>query len=462
MFGLTIAALVLPSSSTNGDDWLQFRGPRGGVAAGEMALPTEVGPATSVAWKRQIGKGHSSPVILKERVYLTAKEGDELVTLALDRKSGNTIWRAVAEYDKMEKIHRIGSHATSTVATDGSRVVSFFGSSGIYCYTVDGELLWSHRLGPFNNSFGACSSPLIADDLVISLQDHDTGSYLAAYDKETGELAWKTDRSEFRRNYGTPAVWNVGDSKQLVVCGTALVNGYELATGKLIWTVRGVTRVVSTTPVVAEDGRLIVACTGGGTTRQPKFDELIAKADANGDKLLNPKELPGSPIKSFFVQFDRNADGQLTREEYDSIQQTFEMARGVALCIRPGGTGDITDTHVEWEHEKSIPRNSSPTLYRGVVYLVADGGIMTTLDAKSGEILKQGRLADRGKYYSSAVTGDGKVYVVSERGTINVVQAGGDWKLLHSAKLGEDCYASPAVVDGQLFVRTVGTLYCFE
>lgn len=464
----TMAILILATAIANGsipvqaEDWLQFRGPNGGVAVGDNKLPSEVGPETGVEWKRTIGKGHSSPVIHGGSIYLMAKDGKELVTLALDRSSGRTRWRAVAEYDKLESIHRIGSHATPSVATDGTRVVSFFGSSGLYCYDMGGQLLWLHRQGPFNNSFGACSSPLIVGDLVISLQDHDTGSYLAAFDKQTGEPAWKTDRAEFRRNYGTPAVWDVGGTKQLVVAGTALINGYDAATGKLIWTVRGVTRVVSTTPVVSEDGRLIVACTGGGTTRQPKFDEVIAKSDSNGDMLLSQKELPSSPIKSFFGQFDRDANGQMDRKEYDSIRETFEMARGVALSIRPGGTGDITKSHVDWEHEKSIPRNSSPLVYQGVVYLVADGGILTTLDAKSGDVLKQGRLADRGKYYSSPVAGDGKVFVVSERGTINVIRANGDWEILHSAKLGEDCLSSPAIVDGQLFVRTVGTLYCFK
>lgn len=458
MIGFVMAGF---SGQVHSDDWRQFRGSRGGVAVGDQKLPVEIGPDSAVAWKRTIAKGHSSPVIQGDLIYLTAKDDKELVTLALDRSSGKTRWRAVAEYDKLESIHRIGSHATPSVATDGTRVVSFFGSSGLYCYDMNGQVLWSHRQGPFNNSFGACSSPLIVDELVISVQDHDTGSYLAAFDKQTGELAWKTDRAEFRRNYSTPAVWNVGDAKQLVVAGTALINGYDVATGKLIWTVRGVTRVVSTTPVVSQDGRLIVACTGGGTTRQPKFDEVIAKSDANGDMLLSPKELPSSPIKSFFSQFDRDANGQMDRAEYDSIRETFEMARGVALSIRPGGTGDITKSHVDWEHEKSIPRNSSPLVYQGVVYLVADGGILTTLDAESGQVLKQGRLADRGKYYSSPVAGDGKVYVVSERGTVNVIQAKGDWELMHSAKLGEDCLSSPAIVNGQLFVRTVGTLYCF-
>lgn len=443
------------------EEWWQFRGLRGGVAVDDQKLPREIGPADSVAWKRTIGQGHSSPVIHGDSIYVTATDKKELVTLALDRSSGKTRWRAVAAYDKLERIHRIGSHATPSVATDGTRVVSFFGSSGLYCYDVEGKLLWFHRQGPFNNSFGACASPLIVDEFVISLQDHDTGSYLAAYDKKSGQLAWKVERAEFRRNYGTPTVWNVGETKQLVVTGTALINGYDVANGKLIWTVRGVTRVVSTTPVISEDGRLIVACTGGGTTRQPKFDEVIAKSDANGDMLLSQKELPGSPIKSFFGQFDRDANGQMDRQEYDSIRETFEIARGVALSIRPGGIGDITKSHVDWEHEKSIPRNSSPLVYRGVVYLVADGGILTTLDAKSGKVLKQGRLADRGKYYSSPVAGDGKVYVVSERGTINVIQAQGEWELLHSAKLGEDCYSSPAIVGGQLVVRTVGTLYCF-
>ncbi|MEQ8787773.1 MAG: PQQ-binding-like beta-propeller repeat protein [Pirellulaceae bacterium] len=460
---VALVASLIVTPHLLADSWPQFRGPNAaGVSREEQPLPVEIGPEKNVVWKIALAKGHSSPVVAAGRVFVTALDDKQLVTIGLDAKDGRELWRRVAPYDKLESVHSVGSPATSSVATDGDRVYSFFGSSGLYCYSLDGEQIWSRRLGPFNNQFGAMSSPVLAGDKLLMIQDHDTGSHLEARDKLSGEVLWRVERPNMRRNYSTPVIWEVDGRRQVVVSGTAHVMGYDLENGELLWQVAGICRVVSNTPVVGEDGRLYVAATGGGETPpQPSFDELLAGKDANKNGALEAGELPSSPIKGFFVQFDRDANGSLDREEYETIREIFSLSRSVALAIRPGGRGDVTDTHVEWDYDRSICRNSSPLLAGGVLFFVKDGGILTSLDAKTGEVGRQARLSGTGKYFSSPISGDGKVYLLSDRGELSVVSAELDWKQLAEADFGEDAYATPAISDGKIYLRTVESMYCF-
>jgi len=452
-----------PSSAESVVGWTQFRGPLGtGVARDDKPLPLEIGPDQHVIWKRPIAKGHSSPVIHGNRMFLTAVQDRKLLTLALSTTTGETLWEHASEYDKLESVHRIGSPATSSVTTDGERVVSFFGSCGMNAFDLDGKLLWHRPMGPFHNQFGATSSPILADDRIINIQDHDTGSYLVAIDKRTGKDIWKTERPNFRRNYGSPVLWNVNGQRQIVIAGTAHVMGYDFASGQLIWTVRGLCRVVSNTPVIGDDGVLYVASTGGGSTPpQPAFAQLLEQADANNNGALERDELPKSSIKGFFEQFDRDQNGKLDASEYESIREIFRIARSTAVAIKPGGQGNITDSHVLWSNSRGIPRNASPLHYQGYLFLAKDGGVLSILDARSGASSKQLRLAGRGKYYSSPVIGDGRLYTIDERGTLSVLSAASPWDQLHSTQLAEPVYATPAIVAGRLYVRTVGTLYCF-
>ena len=456
-------AILAASISASNADWKQFRGPGGsGVATDTAELPTDIGPdSPHLVWKSPVPKGHSSPVIHGDRIYLTGLDQKTLRTYAINRLDGEIVWSADAPYEKLETVHRIGSQATPSVATDGDVVISMFGSSGLFCYDADGKQLWHRKMGPFNNGFGAASSPLLVDDRVVMVQDHDTGSFLAVYDSKSGDEVWKAERSNSRRNYSSPCVWTVDGKRQIVVAGSAHVTAYDFESGDIVWTIRGVSRVVNTTPVVGDDNRLYVACTGGSETEQPTFADVVANSDANKNGVLEPDELPKSPIKSFFSQFDRDANGTLDQKEYNSIRDIFSLSKTVAMAVRPGGAGDITDSHVEWKQSKSIPRNASPLYYKGVMFLVADGGIATSLDARTGEMLHRGRLSNTGKYYSSPAAGDDKLYIFGERGHLTVVSAEGEWTQLSESSFGEDVYASPAISHGCVFVRTVSHLYCF-
>lgn len=462
-----VVCFALPAFVCAGD-WPQFRGPAGrAVAVSSAALPAAVGPERNVIWKAELPPGHSSPVVVGNRVYVTGiRDKNRLVTIALDRVTGKIVWETEAQFEKLEEIHPSGSHATPSPTCDGERVVSFFGSAGLFCYDMAGKQLWNIPMGPFKNDFGSGTSPLIVDDRVILCQDHDTDSFLMSVDKQTGRVVWKIDRGEFPRNYCTPAIWTVNGKKQIVVAATLRIVAYDFDSGEEVWTVRGVARIVNMSPVVGADGNLYVACWSPGAEANdrintPPFEEAVAESDANKNGSLSKDELADGATKQRFTQIDRDKSGEITREEYESMRKVFQQARNVVMAIRPGGTGDISKSHVLWEYTRVIPYCPSPVVYGDQLYLIKNGGILTILDIKTGKALKEGRINATGDYYSSPVAGDGKVYLLSQRGKLTVLEAAEGWKELDSADFGEDAYATPALVDGRIYLRTAGHLYCF-
>lgn len=464
--GIVLSLVVLAAAHLWAADWPQFRGPNcSGRAPDRQHLPEKVGPKTNVLWKTALPPGHSSPVVVGDRIYLTAERDKHLLTLALDRKNGRVLWEREAPARTLETIHAIGSHAQPTPAADHERVVSFFGSCGLFCYDRDGKLLWHRAMGPFKNDFGAGSSPVLCGDRVLLCQDHDQDSFLMALDKRSGKILWKTARSDFLRGYCTPVVWDVAGRKQVVVAGTLRVAGYDLDSGKEVWTVRGIARTICMTPVVGDDGRLYVAgWSAGGDPGAPiavePFDRVINRLDKNANKMLENDELTSGPIAQRFTQVDVDKDGSITRAEYERFRGLFREGRNVVLAIRGGGKGDVSSSHVVWKNTRQVPFCASPLYRDGLVYIVKDGGFLASLDARSGELIRRDRLAGGGNYYSSPVTADGKIYVVNQRGRLSVVRAGRDWRVLSAADFEEDVYATPALADGCLYVRTTGHLYC--
>lgn len=459
-------AICLPAGNAGAEDWPQFRGPNAsGVSQSKLSLPTEISPDAPVLWKATVPPGHSSPVLFGDRIYLTGVHDKLLKTLAFDRRTGARLWERDAPYETLEATHRTGSFAQSSPATDGEIVVSFFGSSGLHAWDRDGQPLWSHRMGPFKNDFGAGSSPIIVDDLVILVQDHDLDSFIAAFDKRTGKEVWRKDRADFLRNYATPVIWEHDDRKEIVVAATLRIVGYDLATGAENWTVTGVSRIVNMTPVIGPDNTLYAACwSPGGEDNErvdpPPVEELFTRdADKNGT--IEQSEFPDGPLQRRFNQIDRNKDGHITPEEYSFVRQVLSGGRNVVLAIKPGGRGDITRSHVAWEYTRQIPYCPSPLYYQGVLYLIKDGGILTTLDPANGRILKQSRIQATGKYYASPVGGDGKVYLLSEDGDVTVITAEAQWKVLHTASFKADGHGTPALADGRIYVRIGEQLLSF-
>ncbi len=465
-----LSALILWSTLLSASDWPQFRGPGGlGRATTNDSLPADIGPDSKhLRWKTVLPPGHSSPVVVGDRIFLTAEDDGRLLTVGLDRTTGKKLWEQEAPYEKLEPIHDIGSHCQPTPAADEQCVVSFFGSSGLLCYSHDGKLLWKRPMGPFVNTFGAGTSPLLIDGVVILGQDHDQHSFLTALDARTGKTLWTTDRSEFPRNYCTPVVWEHSGKKQLVIAATLRVVGYDFQTGKELWTVRGISRAVCNTPVVGDDGNLYVAgWAAGGDENEPirvvPFDDISAAVDKNKNGKFEEDELGDGPIHQRFPQVDRDKDGSLTKAEYEYFRGLFESGQNLILSIKPGAQGEATDTHVRWKQKKQVPFCASPLYHDGMVFTVKDGGIVSCWDADTGKPFKQLRLESPAtdEYYSSPTYGDGKIFLGNQNGVVTVLSASKSCETLHMAEFGEKIYASPAIVDGAIFLRTEAGLYCF-
>ena len=465
---ITTLTLVL---STAGEpapgNWSQFRGSSAsGIAVGNQVLPTEIGPKQYVVWKTPLPNGHSSPVVHGDRVYLTGVADNKLFTIGLDRKSGKELWSTEAPHKGLEKVHKIGNAAQATAATDGQHVVVFFGSAGLFCYDKDGKELWRVPMGPFKTEFGAASSPLLIDGRVILNQDYDNESSLTVYDVKTGKQIWKVDRNEFGVGYASPVIWTVNGKKQIVQAGTLRVVGYDFDTSKEIWTVHGMSRIGNMTPTVGPDNILYLAGWGAGADAGdiidvPDFDGMLQKHDANKNGALDAEEIPKGPVKDRLPQFDRNRDDKVDRTEWVNMRRIFASAKNRMVAIRPGGVGDVTKTHVLWEQTKQLPYVPSPLLYNDVLFLAKNGGLVSSLDPKTGKSLKFERIPGRGSYYSSPVGGDGKVFFLSELGELTVISAKADWEVLHTAEFDEQVFATPALVDGRIYLRTAGHLYCF-
>jgi outer membrane protein assembly factor BamB len=448
------------------DDVTYFRQDNG-VAADSSALAANFGSKSNLVWRVPLKSGISSPCVHGDRIFITTfdKESSELATVALSRTTGATLWTKVVPTERIEDVHQVGSPASCTSACDGKRVYSLFGSHGLVCYNMDGEFLWERKLGPFQDEFGASSSPILVDDLVILNQDHDVDCVLMAFDKLTGKTRWEIPRDGFTRSYSSPILVETADDRSLVVAGSLKLVAYEIESGTPKWWVNGLSRIVDPTPVYAEGLIYIATWTPGGDpssriSMEP-YEEALTTYDNNKDGLIAKSELSEGPVLQRFFRIDLDQDEKLNRLEWDKHGRVFELAQNAATAVRPGGKGDVTQSNVVWTYRRGLPTVPSSVVYRGVMYMVKDSGIITTLDAATGELIKQGRARGPGNYYSSLVAGDGKVYLISERGVITVLMADRDWSVLSSHDFGERILATPAIKDGRIYLRTDAAMYCF-
>jgi outer membrane protein assembly factor BamB len=462
------ALLLFPAAATAADlEWPQFRGPNAsGVAAGAAELPVELGPAKNAAWSVEVPPGISSPVLDGRRIYLTALRGKDLITLALDAASGKTLWERHAPAEIIEEVHSTSSPAASTPATDGERVIVFFGSYGILAYGPAGEELWRLPLGPFKNPFGAASSPVIAGDFVLLNCDQDQGSFLLAADKKTGKQRYRVERPEFPRGFSTPVIWEAGNPprNQVVVAGTLEVKGYALEDGRQLWSAGGLARIVNPTPVLGQGFCFVASFSPGGDAGErismPPFDQFAAANDADKDGRITDPEVPAGDMKPRFLQLDADKDGYITRAEWDNMARIFDAAQNSLLAFKPE-TSPAGGVSRAWSYARGVPYVPSPLYLDGTIYMVKDGGIFTTLDGASGELRKQARLPAEGNYYASPVAGAGKIYCGSLGGHLVVIKAAPAWEVLADNDLGERCAATPAIAGGRLYVRTEKRLFAF-
>jgi outer membrane protein assembly factor BamB len=466
-FGLVFS---LTSSTLRGgqdDNWSRFRGPNGSGSVEATGLPVAFGPEQNLVWQTSLPPGHSSPVLSSDRVYVTGVDREALVTIALDPASGRILWQRELTKRHTLPVDKRNDPASPTPAADDGNVYVFFQDSGLASFDKDGRQRWSVPLGPFDNAYGMGSSPVVADGLVILVCDQTTGSFMIAVDKNTGAVRWKVDRPEAKSGHSTPIVYRPAHAgAQLLIPGSFSMIAYALETGEKLWWVNGLAFEMKATPVI-HDGLVYIHGTSSASFedsyggRIPPFAELRAAHDTDRDGRFSPAEIPDVLAKRWLTLMDLDRDGHLGPSEW-AYYQAARSSKGGMWAFRPGGRGDMTPSSVVWHYNRSVPQLPSPLVYGGVLYMVNDGGIMTALDPKTGHVLAQSRLrGGADSYYASPVAADGKIVVVGESGTAIVLKGDASLTVLAANDLNDRVYATPAIANGRLYIRTRGTLFCF-
>ncbi|MEZ5353138.1 MAG: PQQ-binding-like beta-propeller repeat protein [Bryobacteraceae bacterium] len=460
-FTLAVSALLVTPSAAQ--DWTQFRGPNGSGIAAEAA-PIEFGPERNLAWRTPLPPGLSSPIVASGRVWLTGVEGERPVTLALDAATGKIVWRRYVGRSRAETLHKLNHAASPSCTVHDGRVVSFFPDFGLVAYTTAGRELWRAPLGPFNNIYGMGASPVIAGGNVILVVDQSRDSYIAAFDARTGRMAWRTPRPEAVSGHSTPIVRRASNGRLVAIApGSFRMDAYDVETGRAVWWAEGLPSEMKSVPVI--DGGLIYVHGFNTPDNDPgklvpvaPFPDAIASGDADRDGRLSKQESPRHAA-AMFEWWDLNHDGGLDEYEWSQYALAMKAENGLFVFAIP----EAGPARLVWKFQRSIPQLPSPLVYRGVVYLINESGVLTLLDAASGRLHGQSRLrgvADT--YYSSPVAADGKVYIASHTGVVTVLAAGAEPRVLAANDLGEEILATPALSAGRLFVRTRNTLYCFR
>jgi outer membrane protein assembly factor BamB len=441
----------------------------GGVVREPGSLPDDLDAKGALAWRVPLDPGHSTPVLNAGRLFLTSWKADsnQLATVALDAETGKTVWRTALSPEQVEQHHQIGSPATASIACDGKRLFAFFGSAGLFCYDLDGRKLWDKRMGPFRDEYGAGSSPIVFDGKLLLNQDHDIDSFLIAVDCATGKTMWKTAKPDAVRSYSTPVIWqNREGHPEILVAGALQLTAYDPANGERLWWLNGLARIVIPTPLAAGPTIYMASwAPGGDSIRRVTFDawpDALAKWDSNHDGKLSKAEIDNREVLERFYRMDLDQDGMLNQQEWERHAAIFSHARNSVLAIKPSGRGELPDSAVLWKHDRGIPYVSSPVLDHSILWMVKDGGIVTKLDTVDGRLLQEERVPGGGGYFSSPVAGDGKVYFASEQGTVSIVSAEKDWKVISSHDFHEKIFATPVLDKGRIFVRTDQALYCFQ
>ena len=494
---LIVTFLLMHSAKTiraNEPNWPQFRGPGGlGIAPDNQTYPTTLDMSKNLLWKTEVPKGHSSPCIWGDNIFITARSGKSLETICINRGNGKIKWRKSVEPEKLEKISGSNSHATPTPVCNAKRVYVHFGSFGLLAYDVNGNELWRKPLPLSNVAHGSASSPVLVNNMVVINRDPDgpnyggrrkEGEYILAVDQNTGETIWRQERRMDSPGWSTPVLWKHGNEQELVVIGGGHLISYDLKDGHKRWWFDNLPSVmgVALTPVYTEDTLFVAVAVGRSgdpvnPIELPGFNELIEMYDSDKDNRLIQAEIPDdlsliyrrgpevTGVKRRFSQLDTDQDGAIGEVEWNKVViDTKNISPGqmdALIAIRSGGKDDVSQSHERWRAYEGIGQVSSPLFYQGRIYLVKHGGNVTCYDAKTGDKIYGDRVGPRAYYFASPVAADNKIYFCSSNGIIIVVQAGDKFRILAQNKIRERIYATPALVDGKIYVRTDKNMYAF-
>ena len=410
---LLASVALLLTKPAGADNWPQFRGPGGGGVANVRMLPEEWGEKNNLAWKVAVpGDAWSSPIVWGERLFVTTaflEEKSEDVyrweVHCLDPATGKTRWKKVAARGKGPiPIHTNNSYASETPVCDGQRVFAYFGMTGLFCYDMDGKLLWTKNLGVFPtvDDMGTASSPALADGRLFILCDNDKKPFLAAFKAETGEEIWRIERPS-KSSWCTPYVWRNRQRTELIACGSGVIQSFDPATGKLLWEIPRLQGKFTATPVGNDDLLFIGSASA--------FDE--------------------GPL--------------------------FAVRAGVSgvLTLPKGKEGNAA---IAWSRLRSGPGTSSALLQGDFLYVFNRGYVMC-YEAKTGERHFRERLPDCGSFLASPWAAAGKIYGLDESGQTYVLKPGPRFELLAKNWIFGQFWASPAVMEVRISPARVGA--CF-
>jgi outer membrane protein assembly factor BamB len=324
--------------------------------------------------------------------------------------------------------------------------------------------------------YGFGASPILTDDKVVLAVDQDhPSSYLIAVDQNSGRVRWKVDRPVVISGYSTPIIYQPKQGpKQIVIPESFQLSAYSVADGKRVWWVRGLACEMKS--IASNDGEYLYINGWGFPQNQPgqqvktiPFDEALPRYDKNGDRQIAKSEVSGTEaadamdkmLSAAFEAFDMDRNEKLNDKDWEVFRGMMASENGL-LAIKLGGQGDQTATATRWRYQKPVPQVPSTLLYKGVLYMINDSGILISFAPATGNVIKQGRLHGAiDKYFSSPVAADDKVFLIGQGGQVSVLKAAGDWEVLAVNELDDECFATPAIADGRIYIRTRSALYSF-
>jgi outer membrane protein assembly factor BamB len=447
--------------------WPQFRGPNASGVADEQAKPpAKFGPEENVLWQIDLPYSPSSPCIWGDHIFIATFDGGKLQVRDYRRGDGENRWARGFTAPALEEFHRTeGSPAASTPATNGRRVVTYFGSFGLVCQDFEGEVRWTRSMPAAKTAgaFGSGTSPIIVGDKVILNRDHQGNSALYAFDLESGKTLWETARPGAFTSYSTPAIWKQGDRAEVIVAGSISMKAYNLADGAERWVVRGLPASTCTTPVVSDEMIYFAGWSPGkADSPWPSWSSVAEGHDKNKDGKVTAEEVKEDE-RATFMSFDQDNDRVITAKDWEQLGSFIAKGENSLLAIKAGGAGDVTEKNVAWKATRGLPYVASPLVYRGNVYTVKDGGMLSCFDAKTGEVrYEQERVDAIGNYYASPVAADGRIFLASLNGRVTVVKAGGAKpEILHHADFKERIPATMAFGENNIYLRSQTKLYAF-
>jgi len=480
----TIALTTLFTLSAGAEDWPQFRGVNCSGISKSTDLPVEFTPEKNAAWSHDVGDGIGGIAIADGRLFVSGMTSPETVALfAYDAASGKELWKREWPAGDLMEIHESNSQASSTPAADADRVYFYFTTLGLVAVDAKtGSDCWKKELPVpfFVFKWGPGMSPILHKDLVIFCQDDDISPAMYAFDKQTGDLRWKDDRSDMCVNYTHPVICTTDGRDELVVGGTGALIGYDPETGKRRWHADILLRNIKTTPV-SFDGIIYVTVQSRGIANQWLLSVDQDKVGNRDDKLtkaeiqafVGKRPIPEEFFRKTFDRGDANKDGELEGEEIDNAFMAPGNHAGASFdkkeaedeyiaAVRGGGEGDVTKTHVLWRHPtKHTDHIVSPLVAEGRMMLIKSGGVSTVFRLDDGKPVRGPKRTGSGNYLASPVLGADKIYIAGEDGTIQVCENNPTLKELARNDMGEPVTSTPAIADNRLFVRTRHNIYCF-